>query len=135
MAVAFAFAAGAFALYALREQSEAKTAARAAELEKAIAEGNAAKADTAAADEEKQRRTANENADEAIRQKNEAVKSESVALTALADSEVDKHPIRATKLALAAWPRDNDDLVARPRLQVTLQQLQRALAHLRERRI
>jgi arylsulfatase A-like enzyme len=38
-----------------------------------------------------------------------AKRNESVALTALAVTEMVGHPIKAAKLALAAWPRDSND--------------------------
>ncbi len=78
---------------------------------------------------------ANAAAKEAIAQRQTAVANLSVALTALADIEADKHPVSAAKLALAAWPRDNRDLAARPRLGETLDALGRIVPDLRERRV
>ena len=50
--------------------------------------------------------------------------NELVALTALANIEADKRPVNAAKLALAAWPRDEDDTMT-PKLAETLDALGR----------
>jgi hypothetical protein len=114
VAIAFALAAGAFGLYAQHERSVADRAAQTAELQKDRAD---------------------KNAEATIRQRNEAAKNESLALTALADVEAGRHPVNAAKLALAAWPRDRDDLLARPRLAETLDALGRIVPNLHERRL
>lgn len=38
-----------------------------------------------------------------------ATKNQSIALTALADTQATSRPVNAAKLALAAWPRDGGD--------------------------
>jgi hypothetical protein len=39
-----------------------------------------------------------------------ANRNEAAALTALAKSEAEQHPVKAAKLALATWPRDDSDM-------------------------
>ena len=130
-AVALALAAGAFALYAQHERRVADTAAYAAEKEKAAADRYAHDAIAAANDAGTQKEIAVLRAQEADDARKEAVKNEFVALTALADSEAEKHPIKAAKLALAAWPRDNDDTVT-PKFAQSLQVIDRVVPNLRE---
>ena len=67
----------------------------------------------------------------ADRKTREAIANQSAALTALANVEADKHPIKAAKLALAAWPRDGADPA--PKLKETLDVLGRVVPQLRER--
>jgi hypothetical protein len=61
----------------------------------------------------------------------EAVSNESAALTALADIEVNRNPLKAAKLALAAWRRDDHDV--RPKLSKTLDALGQIVPNLHER--
>ena len=61
-----------------------------------------------------------------------AIKNQSVALTALAVTEAEKHPVNAAKLALAAWPRDSSDKKT-PKLSATLDALGQIVPNLRER--
>ena len=65
-------------------------------------------------------------------ERDRARRNESVALTALANIEAYKRPVNAAKLALAAWPRDDDDKVT-PKLAETLDALARIVPNLRER--
>ena len=60
-----------------------------------------------------------------------AIRNQSVALTALAISEWQKHPVDAAKLALAAWPRNGGDIA--PKLPATLDALGQVVPDLRER--
>jgi len=60
-----------------------------------------------------------------------AIRNQSVALTALAVSEWQKHPVDAAKLALEAWPRNGGDIV--PKLTATLDALGQIVPDLRER--
>jgi hypothetical protein len=43
-----------------------------------------------------------------------ANRNEAAALTALAKSEAEQHPVKAAKLALATWPRDDSDMSPAP---------------------
>ncbi|MBV8105584.1 MAG: TIR domain-containing protein [Hyphomicrobiales bacterium] len=90
---------------------------------------------SATADAEAQKTIAGRQRDIAFKELKEAAKNESVALTALADIEAERRPINATKLALAAWPRDKDDLATTPQLAATLDALGRAVPDLYERRL
>jgi WD40 repeat protein len=63
-----------------------------------------------------------------------AVRNESVALTSLANIEAEKRPVKAAKLALAAWPRDNDDKTT-PKLSETLDALGQIVPNLHQRRL
>jgi conflict system STAND superfamily ATPase len=61
-----------------------------------------------------------------------AERNQSVAFTASAATEVTKHPVNAaSKLALAAWPRDEGDIA--PKLPTTLDLLGKVVPQLRER--
>jgi WD40 repeat protein len=62
----------------------------------------------------------------------ETTRNESIALTALADTEVQSRPVNGAKLALAAWPRDADDRI-RPKRTETLDVLGEIAPELRER--
>ena len=52
----------------------------------------------------------------------------------MANIEATKRPVKAAKLALAAWPRDGDD-VATPKLKETLDALGQIVPNMRERQL
>ena len=105
---------------ALNEGYRAQRMAGVAETEARNANGEKEKADQAA--------------DEAVRQRGQAIRNEAVALTALANVEASMRPVNAAKLAVASWPRDARDATT-PRLPGTLIALGRTVPDLRERRI
>ena len=63
----------------------------------------------------------------------EARRNQSAALAALSTTALTNSPARATKLALAAWPRGPEDQT--PKLDVALSALSMAVVQLRERKI
>src|SRR5664279_4136465 len=65
----------------------------------------------------------------------EAIRNQSLALTALADNEAARRPVNATKLALAAWPRGDGATNDQPQLSETLHALSRSVPGLHERRL
>ena len=69
----------------------------------------------------------------AIQREIEAVSNQSAALTALSSVALGTNQVRATKLALAAWPRRAGDPT--PKLDATLAALGAAVGELRERKV
>ncbi len=149
VALLFGSAAIAFGLYAQGERSvadqktaeatkakqEAIEAARSAEQQKALADERAEeaireknRADAGAAEVERQRALV-------INELKDANRNASVALTSLAATEAPKRPATAAKLALAAWPRGEQDLATSPRLSETLAVLGQVVPNLHERRV
>jgi WD40 repeat protein len=82
---------------------------------------------------DKQTTAANEQRAIAEEQKAGAIQDETAALTALSNASRSASPALATKLALAAWPRNTAD--HRPKLGVTLEALSAAVRELRERKV
>ncbi len=101
--------------------------------QKAIAEERTAEANKQKAAALEQKALADTERVEADRQKSAALQNESGALTALSTIARRTDPALATKLALAAWPRNGAD--PRPRLDVAIAALGAAVSDLRERRI
>ena len=80
-----------------------------------------------------QRNAAEAAAKEASSHEAEARRNQVAALAALANATLATDPTRAAKLALAAWPRREEDRT--PKLDVTVSALGGAVSELRERKI
>jgi len=102
-------------------------AARLDDADRAYLAGCRSREEAARAEAEQRRREREETLARAVR-------NESVALTSLANIEAEKRPVKAAKLALAAWPRDNDDKTT-PKLSETLDALGQIVPNLHQRRL
>ena len=107
--------------------------ARVASEQKGLADKQTAEANRQKATAEAQTAEAKKQKALADERRAAALQDESAALTALSNASRSASPALATKLALAAWPRNLVD--HRPKLDVALAALSAAVLDLRERKV
>jgi hypothetical protein len=139
-ALILAVLAGGFGFYAQRESTIADEKTLEAQVQRDAADGAAKDATLqrdaaeAASREAQTQRDATEVARKQATEREAAARmNQAAALAALSQVWLATSPARATKLALAAWPRRTDDPT--PKLDVAMLKLSKSVVQLRERKV